>query len=353
MKDHFTSNSIYDTTIRLLIILLIITWCLLILYPFTSILLWSLILAMAMHPLHTKIAAKLGGRLKLASIIIVISVMIIIFVPLWFLIDSLINEVKILKDSYDASGFSISAPTEKVKEWPVVGARVYAFWESASVNLEQTFLTYREQLIDLGRKLSKGIISSVSAVIQIMVSFIIAAILLVFGGIGESIRKFYRKLAGDRGDEFADLTMMTVGSVVKGVIGVALIMAFLYGILLVLAGIPYAGLLIILMFVLQILQISGLIVVLPVVVYLFAVREPIPAIIWSILLFAVGMVDNILRPILLGKGSPVPMPVIYIGVIGGFIFSGFIGLFTGAIIMSLGYKLFIGWLNSNEDVKQS
>ena len=72
------------------------------------------------------------------------------------------------------------------------------------------------------------------------------------------------------------------------------------------------------------------------------------AIIWAVLIFVAGLSDNVLKPILLGKGAPVPMLVIFIGVIGGFIFSGFLGLFTGAIVMSIGYKLFVGWINSND-----
>jgi predicted PurR-regulated permease PerM len=79
---------------------------------------------------------------------------------------------------------------------------------------------------------------------------------------------------------------------------------------------------------------------------MFATQDPLPAIIWTIILLLAGLSDNVLRPILLGKGAPVPMLVIFIGVIGGFIFSGFIGLFTGAIVLSIGYKLFVGWINT-------
>jgi predicted PurR-regulated permease PerM len=81
---------------------------------------------------------------------------------------------------------------------------------------------------------------------------------------------------------------------------------------------------------------------------MFSEKELIPAIVWTVLLMVAGLSDNILKPILLGKNAPVPMLVIFVGVIGGFIFSGFIGLFTGAIVMSLGYKLFVGWINSND-----
>ncbi|MGB5243758.1 MAG: AI-2E family transporter, partial [Lutimonas sp.] len=84
----------------------------------------------------------------------------------------------------------------------------------------------------------------------------------------------------------------------------------------------------------------------PVIIYLFTVKETMPAVLWTVLLLIAGLSDNFLKPILLGKGAPVPMLVIFIGVVGGFLLSGFIGLFTGAIVLSIGYKLFLAWLNS-------
>ena len=86
--------------------------------------------------------------------------------------------------------------------------------------------------------------------------------------------------------------------------------------------------------------------------YLFSVLSPVPAIIWSVYLLLAGASDNFLKPILLGKGAPVPMLVIFLGAIGGFILSGFIGLFTGAIVLSLGYKLFMAWLDEDNIEKE-
>ena len=63
--------------------------------------------------------------------------------------------------------------------------------------------------------------------------------------------------------------------------------------------------------------------------------------VWFIL---VMLSDNFLKPIFLGRGAPVPMLVIFLGSIGGFISMGFIGLFVGAVILSLGFKLFRAWL---------
>jgi predicted PurR-regulated permease PerM len=212
----------------------------------------------------------------------------------------------------------------------------------------QTAMKYKDQLLSVGSKVGKGILSAASGVIQIMISFIIAVIILVFGEAGLEIRKFFRKVAGDKGDEYADMTLKTVGNVVKGIIGVALILALLNGILFMLAGIPYAGIWTLLVFVLGVLQLPLFFITVPIIVYMFATKELMPAILWTVLLLIAGLSDNVLKPILLGKGASVPMLVIFIGVIGGFIFSGFIGLFTGAIVMSLGYKLFVAWINSND-----
>ncbi len=352
MSNLSSKNSVYDTTIRLFILLLIIAWCLMIMYPFASIMLWSTILALALYPLHNALSKKMGGSPKLASAIIVFGFLAIIIVPTGFLIGSLIEEVKALKANFDAGTLSIPAPTEQVKEWPIIGEKLYELWQSLSGNLGQFITKYQDQLIEVGSKVGKGILSAASGIIQILIALFIAGILLVYGESGEEIRKFFRKLAGSQGDEFADMTIKTVASVVKGVIGVALILALLNGLLFMFAGIPYAGIWTLLVFVLGVLQLPLFFVTLPIVAYMFATKEPLPAIIWTVLLLIAGLSDNILKPILLGKGAPVPMLVIFIGVIGGFIFSGFIGLFTGAIVMSIGYKLLIGWLNSEDEVNQ-
>ncbi len=350
MKSNQFDNSIYDITIRLLITLLIVVWCLMIIYPFASIVLWSLILTLALLPLHKSLSERLGGSPKLSSFIIVFSIIVILVVPTAILIGNLLGEVKEQKANYENGTFAIPPPNEKVKEWPLVGDKLYDTWLLASQNLEETISVYQKELLDLGKKLIKGTTKAASGVFQILVSLVIAGFMMVYGGIGESIRKFFRKLAGNRGDEFADVTTKTISNVVKGVLGVALILAVLHGIIFILAGVPYAGIWVLLILILGILQIPIVIVTLPIIVYLYATIDLGPAIMWTVVLILAGLSDNVLKPILLGKGAPVPMPVIFVGVIGGFVFSGFIGLFTGAIVLSIGYKLLIGWVNSNNEV---
>lgn len=349
MKSQQTNNSIYETTLRLLILLFVIGWCLMIMYPFLNIMLWSLILGMALLPLHRMLSKKLNNKPKTASFIIILSFLVIIILPSVLLMMKLINEGKELKTLYKEGMLTIPPPQEKVKDWPIIGVQLYDGWSAASVDLKHTIIQYKEQLIDVLKKIGQGIFGALGGVVQIMFSLIIAGILLAVGATGESLRKFYRKLIGDRGDEFADITLQTVSSVVKGILGVAILLAMLHAIIFFIAGIPFAGILTLLIFVLCVLQIPAIIVTLPVIIFLFSEKEPMTATLWTVLLIIAGLSDNVLKPLLLGKGAAVPMLVIFIGVIGGFVLSGFIGLFTGAIVMSLGYKLFEGWMSSKEE----
>ena len=117
------------------------------------------------------------------------------------------------------------------------------------------------------------------------------------------------------------------------------------GLGLFIIDIPLAGVWIILILIFAIAQLPVLLIIIPIIIWLFAFKEPLPAVLWTIYLLAAGLLDNILKPILMGKGAAVPMLVIFLGAIGGFIAFGFLGLFLGAIILSLGYKLYLTWLN--------
>ena len=113
-------------------------------------------------------------------------------------------------------------------------------------------------------------------------------------------------------------------------------------------GIPGAGLWTVLVLILAIVQVSPGLVIVPTIFYVFSTAGTLTAVLYMVYGIAVTIIDNVLKPILLGRGVPVPMAVIFLGAIGGFIMSGFVGLFVGAVIMVLGYDLFMLWLNEGE-----
>jgi len=336
-----------EITIRLGFLLLLIAWCLGILYPFAGVILWGLILALASAPLYKWLNQRLSNKPKLAATLLVLVGLIIIILPTWLFLDSLITGMQELKVHLDAGTLTIPPPTDRVADWPLIGDDVYALWTEASENLDAFTNRYQEQINRLGESLVAGLASVGGGIVKLIIATIIAGVLLATPGTEQIARKFFHKLAGEQGDEFTGIIAQTVGNVVKGVLGVAIIQSFLIGLGLILAGVPYAGFWTLVVLIMAILELPVLLVVLPVVIWLFSHMNPLPATLWTVYLIAAGISDNILKPILLGRGAAVPMIVIFLGVIGGFVLSGFIGLFTGAIIVSIGYKLFVSWLNSD------
>ncbi len=155
---------------------------------------------------------------------------------------------------------------------------------------------------------------------------------------------FAKRLTGQGGEDFIQMIVLTIRNVAKGILGVAFIQFVLMGAVLIAAKVPFAGLWALFVLLFAIVQLPVGIVAIPVIIYLYSAREPLPATVWSVLLLLLGLLDNVLKPWLMGKGAPVPMLVIFLGAIGGMIMSGLIGLFTGAIILSIGYKMITLWL---------
>jgi predicted PurR-regulated permease PerM len=150
--------------------------------------------------------------------------------------------------------------------------------------------------------------------------------------------------------ELAQLSTATIRSVAQGVIGVALIQAVLLGIGLVWSGIPAAGLLVIAVLLLGIAQLPAVIISLPVIAYVWIAGDhsALASILITIYLFIAGMADNFLKPFLLGRGVDVPMPVVLLGALGGMVWASIIGMFVGAVFLSLGYQLFMAWVHNQE-----
>lgn len=333
--------------IRLALLVLLIAWCFQILYPFSSVILWGIILALALAPVYNTINTRLNDSRKWTATIIIVLGLVILILPSWWLIESAIDGTKELQTQLEEGTLTIPPPEEKVKDLPMIGDQTYSMWEQASLNLDAFTTKYKDQIMEIGRSIVDNILGITTTILQFALSIIIAGILLATKGTESVAKMIFRRIVGERGDKIAKLATDTVGNVTKGILGVALIQSILIGIGLLLAGVPYAGLWAVLVFMLAVLQLPPPILVIPIVVYIFSVMGTVPAVLWSIYLILASISDNVLKPILLGKGAPVPMLVIFLGVIGGFMLSGFIGLFTGAIVLSLGYRIFIFWLDED------
>ena len=136
-----------------------------------------------------------------------------------------------------------------------------------------------------------------------------------------------------------------------GVVGVAAIQALLIGLALLVAGIPVAGVLAIIALILGIAQVPAAVITLPAIVYIWASGHynTGSAIVYTIILLLTGLADNVLKPLMLGRGVDVPMPVILFGALGGMASGGILGMFVGATALALGYEIFMKWVATNPE----
>jgi predicted PurR-regulated permease PerM len=345
----FSSRRIIEIAVQLLALSVIIVWCFRIIESFVTPLVWGGILAVALYPLFDRLKKILKGRGALAAVILTGSLLLILIVPAILLGIRTANEMKTFVVSYNNGQLHIPPVPSKVKDWPLIGTKVDALWNQASTNMQTLIQQYPEKTKEIVSK-GLGILSgAVKGILLFTLSIIISGGFLYYATSSEKFtRSLFKRLMGNSKLDMAGLTAITIRSVVKGILGVAVIQSALAYIGFLGAGIPGSGILTLICFLLAIVQIGILPVSIGVLIYIWGSASTLKATLLTIWLIIVGVSDNILKPWLLSKGGAVPMLVIFLGSVGGFIYSGFIGLFTGAIIFSLGYKLLVAWIEGSE-----
>jgi predicted PurR-regulated permease PerM len=349
--DKITQEKAYtgpaiDIAIRIGLIALLIVLCFQILRPFISMVIWGTILAIAFYPACRRLSGVLGGRVKLAAAIITVVMFLGIILPSIRMVGSLVDGMKYINGRIQSSEIKVPPPPDSIDKWPFIGKSLKSEWYEASANLKATLTRFEPQVKAMSLRLLKSAMGIALGLLQFALSIIIAGIFMANAkGGGNMARDLFVRLAGERGADFADISTITVRNVVKGILGVAIIQALLAGIGFVVAGVPGAGLWAFFCLLLAIIQIGISPVAIPVIIYMFSSADTFTAGLLTVWLIVVALLDNFLKPIFLGRGAPVPMLVIFLGAIGGFLSMGFIGLFVGAVILSLGFKLFRVWLD--------
>ena len=347
------ARRLLDVFIRAGLVLALVLLCYHIFSPFMTMMLWALILAITIYPLHQMLAARIGGRQGLASTLIVLLAVAVIITPTVMLGSHFADSVHDLVKGVHENTLQVPAPSDKVASWPVVGKRVHALWSQAHDDLPAVVKSMQPKIGDLASK-ALGIVAGLGgSLLMFVFSFIVAGIMMAWGESGaQAMLEIFERVAGlARGKEFTALSTATVRAVASGVIGIACIQALLIGVSLLIAGVPFAGVLAVIVLVLGIAQLPALLVTLPAIGWIWASGEyaTVPAVAYSVLLFVAGFADNVLKPIMLGRGVDAPMPVILIGALGGMATSGILGMFIGATLLALGYQIFMRWVADNPE----
>ena len=340
-KDEAYSTKAIATALKIGFVGLLIVLSYLILKPFLFVIMWGIIIAVGIYPLFKKFAALLGNRNKLASTLITLFALALLIVPSYFFMESAIGGIKNLAIELEQGTFKVPPPSENVSELPIIGKPVYETWKLASVNIEAAIKAFEPQIKEFASNILSGIMGLGSTILLTIISIIIAGALMAKADSAEIVaRKAFKILIGKKGEGFTGLAGATIRSVVQGVLGVAIIQSVVAGIVMLIFNIPLAGLWALIVLFFAIIQLPPLIILLPIAVYGFSILDTTSAIIFLVLSIIISMSDAFLKPIFLGRGVDVPTLVILLGAIGGMMLAGVIGLFVGAVILALAYKIY-------------
>lgn len=342
--QHFLKLGL-EAAIRIGVVAVLVVWCYDIARPFMMPILWGVIIAVAVYPGYRRLEARLKGRRVLAAALFTALMLVVLVVPSVLLGGSLVSGVEKAAAAFQAGTVDIPPPPDRVATWPLVGPELHRFWQLASDNLQEAVKQAGPMLKDAGKWLFSAAAGTGIALLQFVLAIIIAGVLLAHAeGGGRATRAIAERLAPERGVGYANVAERIVRSVATGILGVALLQGILAGLGFLVAGVPAAGLLTLVCIVLGVIQVGVGLVIIPVAIYLFYTADTVTAVAFLVYAILITPLDNILKPLLLGRGVKVPMVVVFVGAIGGFIHSGIIGLFLGAVIFTLGYGLFVAWL---------
>jgi predicted PurR-regulated permease PerM len=347
------SSRLLDVLIRAGLIVVMVVLCYRVFSPFLTLMVWALILAVTVYPLQQMLARKMRGKQGLASTVVVLIGILVIVTPTALLMNSLGDSVRGLVHGVQNNTLVIPAPKASVKEWPAIGERAYATWSAAHTNLPALVESWQPKIGNLAQA-ALGVVASIGGgLLLFLASFIVAGIVMAYGVSGAAVtRAIFARIAGQqRGESLAELSTATTRAVAQGVIGVAFIQAIIVGIALLVAGVPFAGIFALVALLLGIAQVPALIVTLPAIVYIWSSGDYSTgmATTHTIILVIAGMADNVLKPLLLGRGVDAPMPVILFGALGGMASAGIVGMFVGATLLAIGYRIFMSWVANNEE----
>jgi predicted PurR-regulated permease PerM len=347
--DQAFQKNMMASFIQIAALVIIVSYCVVIISPFAGLAIWGIVMAVAIYPLFRTMSARLGDRRKLTATLFIIVGLAVVLIPGWDMTRSAILSLATFAGDLKAGNVQVPPPSESIADWPLIGERLYALWAGAADNLEATLAEFQPQLREIGVGLARTIGSTALGVMQIAVSVIIAGVAMLYADSGYALScSIAKRISPNRGEHLADLSIATIRSVTNGVIGVGVIQGALAGIGFFAMGVPHAGLLTAVVLITSIVQVPAILIILPIVAWVFSFAAPMPATVFAVYMAFVALSDNVLKPLLLGRGVDLPAIIVLFGAIGGMIAYGVIGLFLGAVILGLGYTIISDWLQVSD-----
>ncbi len=340
-------SKIVDLAIRLMFLGLFIYSAIVMVAPLASIVIWAVILCVALYPLYEWMQRKLGGRKSLAATILVLVGLAATLGPLASAISGVAEMGSDFAEQAEAGTLKIPPAPEGLSEIPVVGPQIAEVWSLFERNLDAAMAKYAPQILEIMQGLFGRVLSVGVGLLGLALSVLIMGALLSPGpGLVAGVQRFANRVFAPRGGEFVIMAGSTIRNVMKGVVGVAAIQAFVIWVLLTAFGIGSAAPLALICLILSIIQVGPGLVLIPVIIYAWSSMTGGTALVFTVLAIPAMIMDSFLRPVFISKGLDTPMLVILIGVLGGMMAYGLIGVFMGPVLFAVFYELFKLWIGA-------
>ncbi len=346
ISEHQIVKLSLNVALRLTLAAFLLIWCFSILRPFLIPVMWAIILAVALKGVFERMVRMVGGRRGLAATLFALLGIALVVYPSYKVGGSLVGSIQGISRQIESGTLDVPPPPERLQNVPGIGERLYDAWMLSNTNVQQAAVQLEPQLRAFGSWLLGFLAGIGGTVVTTVLALVIAAVLLNFADPAvKMLRALMARIQGDWEEDLVGMAGLTINSVARGVLGVALIQSALCAIGLFAAGVPAAGLFTIGILVLAIIQLPPLILMIIPIVWAWGNLATVWALVFTIYSIVASASDTPLKAVFLARGAVVPMPVVLLGAIGGMVSMGMMGLFLGAIVLSVGYKIVVIWMN--------
>jgi len=349
-------RDVTHTTLTVLLIAILIVAVFVILRPFLPSLIWATTIVVTTWPFMLLVQKRLWGKRGLAALVMTVALLLVLVVPFWIALATIVDNSHRFDDLAESLRTStVPAPPSWVQNLPMIGPKLASAWQEVATAGSEGIIA---RIKPYSGRVAKWFVDQAGNLgkifIQFLLTVIISAILYTTGDTAAAgIRRFARRLGGDRGEEVTILAGKAVRGVALGVVVTALAQSILGGIGLAVTGVPTAAVLTAVMFMLCVAQLGPSLVLIPAILWLFWGNHHLAGsvlIVWTVI---VTSLDNVLRPVLIKKGADLPLLLVFAGVIGGLIAFGIVGIFIGPVLLAVVYTLLKAWVEEEgENVQE-
>jgi len=345
-----SQHDLTRTTLSVLFIAGLIAVTFLILRPFLPALIWTTMIVVATWPLMLRVQAALWGRRPLAVAVMTIALLMVFVIPFFLAVGTVVsNADEIVGWAKSLGTVTLPVPPDWVQALPLIGRKIASVWRKVAASgpeeLAQQIAPYAQEAARwlIGELGIFGVMTT-----QFLLTVVIAAILFAAGETAAAgVRRFGRRLAGAHGESVVNLAGQAIRGVALGVGLTSIVQAVLAGIGLAVAGVPFAMILTVLVFMLCVAQIGSGPVFASAIVWLYWKGDAGWATALFVWMIVVIGVDNVLKPLLIMKSADLPLLLVFTGVVGGLIAFGLVGIFVGPVVLAVAYMLLEAWVRQD------